>query len=265
MKVRRLSNWLIIGVAVLVLAACELRVHTDLMIEEDGSGRLSIELSVDEELAMLAGGALGGEQAIDDEMTPAGWQAEVVTGGGYEGVRAWKDFETLEDLHQIVALPALVGDFPGADLFSFLTDIAPDREDDTFTFQLVIPDDLAGLVQEEMQASPMPLDLAMLDEIFDIRLTVVLPGDLVISNANTEVGNTLVWNISLGDGGRELHAVSELPGPDRSRFFVWGAIVLAVLVAAYMIFVLLRRRRQKAEEPDPAGPTESTVDHPPDT
>ena len=244
-------------VATLVLAACEFRIHADLVIADDESGTLSVELSMDEELAALAGSGFGGVVAIGEDMVPSGWAAELVSEGGYEGIRSSTGFESLDDLRG--RLEDLVDEAgtAGTPLPAFLSDISPTRDGDTFIFRLVIPEAVEDLIGAGLEESPIPVDLAMLDSVFDVRLTMVLPGDLVTNNADVVTGDTLVWNVSLTDAGRVLEAESELPGPERTRFILWGAVVLALMVAAYIVVKLRRRRR--AAVPDRAqGPAGSS-------
>ena len=244
-------------VATLVLAACEFRIHADLVIEDDETGTLSVELSMDEELAALAGSGFGGVVAIGEDMVPSGWAAELVSEGGYEGIRSSTGFESLDDLRG--RLEDLVDEAgtAGTPLPAFLSDISPTRDGDTFIFRLVIPEAVEDLIGAGLEESPIPVDLATLDTVFDIRLTMVLPGELVTNNADVVTGETLIWNVSLTDAGRVLEAESELPGPDRTRFIAWAAIALALVIAAYIV-VKLRKRRRAAVRDRAQGPPVSS-------
>ena len=243
----RRSLPILVLVAVVLLAACEFRIRADLVIEEDESGTLSVELSMDEELATLAG-SFGGELAIGEEIVPSGWTAELVSDEGYEGIRASTDFGSLDGLEQRLGELAEGTGTADTPLLAFLADISPVRDEDTFRFRLMIPEEIAAMIGEELQQSPIPIDLAVLDEVFDIRLSLVLPGDILASNADVVTGQTLVWDISLTDSGRVLEAESQVPGPDRTRLVVLGAVVVALLVVVYLVVRLLRRRQPT---PDP--------------
>ena len=233
-------------VGILVLSACEFRIRADLVIAEDESGTLSVELSMDEELAALAG-SFGGELVVGEEIVPAGWTAELVTDEGYEGIRASTDFGSLGELEQRLGELAEGTGTADTPLLAFLADISPTREEDTFRFHLLIPEEVEAMIGEELQQSPIPIDLAVLDEVFDIRLSLVLPGDLQSSNADVVTGETLVWDISLADSGRVLEAESQLAGPDRTRLVVLGAVVAALLVIIYFV----ARSRGRRPDPDP--------------
>ena len=243
--------------AALVLSACEFRIHADLVIAEDESGTLAVELSMDEELAALAGGDFGGGPAIGEDMVPDGWSAAVVSGDGHEGIRATAEFDSLDQLRtRLDGLAAETGAV-GTPVPGFLSDISPTREGDTFLFRLVIPEDFEGLLGEGLDESPIPLDLGMLDQVFDIRLTVVLPGEIVTTNADVVTGETLVWNLSLTDNGRVLEAESELPGGGPGRVIMWAAVGLALAVVVYVVFKMRGRRRAAPANPPENPPTSS--------
>jgi len=241
---------ILVLVSILLLTACEFRIRADLVIAEDESGTLSVELAMDEEIATLAG-SCGGELAIGEEIVPSGWTAELVSDEGYEGIRASTDFGSLDQLEQRLGELAEGTGTADTPLLAFLADISPTREEDTFRFQLLIPKEVEEMIGEGLQASPIPIDLALLDEVFDIRLSLVLPGDLLSSNADVETGQTLVWDISLTDSGRVLEAESKLPGPDRTRLLVLGIVVVALVVVVY--FVARLRKRRRTVDPGPAG------------
>ena len=234
----------LLGIVALLLTACEFRIHATLVIEEDESGTLSLELSADEELVRLAGGPFGGELDIGEDMVPGGWTAEVVAGDGYEGIRGSTDFESFDQLEQRLAGLADAGDAEATSLETgFISAVSLAREDDTFVFRLVIPEDTESLIGEGLEQSPIPLDLGILDQVFDIRFALVLPGEIVTSNADVNTGESLIWNISLTDSGRVLEAESELPGSEERMYIVWGAVALALVVVVYIVFKLRKRRK----------------------
>ena len=236
-------------VTALALAACEFRIHADLVIEEDETGTMSLELSMDEELAALAGGDFGVEMAVGDEMVPDGWTAEVVSDVGYEGIRVSADFESLDQLGQRLDELTAETDTTLTPLLGFLSDISPTREEDTFLFDLVIPEEIDGLIAEGLDESPIPLDLGMLDQVFDIRFTLRLPGEIVTTNADTVTEEILVWSLSFTDSGRVLEAESQLPGSDQRMILLWAAVVLALVVAVVIVVRIRSRRRATASSP----------------
>lgn len=237
-------------IAALLLAACEFRIHADLVILEDETGTFSVEMSMDEQLAALAGGDFGGELAIGEDLVPEGWTAEVVSGEGYEGIRARTAFESLDQLRDW--LGRLAGGAEASPLPALLSDMSPTREDDTFRFRLVVPTEVEGLLGEGLEQSPVPIDLAMLDDVFDIRFALALPGEIVSHNADADTGQALVWNISLGDAGRVLEAESQIPRSGSTMIVLWVLIGLALVVAGYTAVRFLARRRAQENPPDRA-------------
>lgn len=268
---RNTGSAALLMVCALVLTACEFRIHTDLVIEEDGSGVLSMEMSVDDQLARMAADGMGLDsmgldsmdmdeamdeameeefpigQLIDEGWVPDGWSIESVT-GDYQGIRASAEFDDLEGLEQALADLALTD---GADIpmttgmGGMMSDMSLGREGDTLQFRLVLPEQPDNLF-EGMEESPMPVDPAMLDEVFDLRFTLTLPGEIVAERTNADLitGQTLVWELSLDDGGRVLEAQSQLPGSGASMAIVLAVVALALAAAVYI--VIDRRRRQAA-------------------
>ena len=280
-KRRNIGLAALLAVCALVLAACEFRIHTDLVVEEDGSGVLSLEMSVDDQLAGLAESGMGmdmdmgeGEgsvgQLIDDEWVPDGWTIEVVS-GDYQGIRASTEFDDLDGLEQRLADLAVMDgvDIPmttgaGGMLTSGMS-LA--QEGDALVFRLVIPDQSDALFEGmEGMEGDFPVDLSMLDDVFDLRFTLTLPGEIVAERTNADLitGQTLVWNLALDDGGRVLEAQSQLPRSGASMIIVWAIVALALAAAVYL--VIDRRRRQAAaapaapESPDPAAEVEAEVE-----
>lgn len=270
-KRRNIGLAALLAVCALVLAACEFRIHTDLVVEEDGSGVLSLEMSVDDQLAGLAESGMGmdmgeGEgpvgQLIDDEWVPDGWTIEVVS-DDYQGIRASTEFDDLDGLEQRLADLAVMDgvDIPmttgaGGMLTSGMS-LA--QEGDALVFRLVIPDQSDALFEGmEGMEGDFPVDLSMLNDVFDLRFTLTLPGEIVAERTNADLitGQTLVWNLALDDGGRVLEAQSQLPRSGASMIIVWAIVALALAAAVYL--VIDRRRRQAAaapaapESPDPA-------------
>ena len=237
-------------VSALLLTACEFRVFADMVIEADESGTFTVELSMDAALASLAGDEFGDELPIGEDVLPDGWSTEVVSDDGFEGIRATVPFESLTGLRGVLsALVATGSESTDLGLLDFLAGALPTREDDTFRFDLTIPADLAGL-GDDLAESPVPVDLAMIDQVLDIRISVMLPGDIVSHNADLHTGNLLVWNLSLTDSGRTLEAESRLPQPGAHTAIVWVAVAAALIIMAVLV-VMVRSQRRRTRD---AGP-----------
>lgn len=262
-KVRRRIFLTILPAALaLVLASCEIRVHTELTVEEDGSGVLSSETSIDDQLMSLA--EMSGEEILPDEMLteemlPAGggWSIEPVT-GDYTGFRVSLAFDSLDDLRaQLDSLPAagafedvfggegMAGGSGLEDMAAaggMLSDFSLTRDGDAFIFRSVVPDAGAAMMDEAMEDG---FDLSMLEDVFDIRFTLTLPGEIVSSNADLVTGQTSVWELSLEDWGRVMEARSEVPGAGAGMII---ALAVALLVLAAIVYLAVDRRRRRSAE-----------------
>lgn len=259
----------------LVLASCEIRVHTDLMVEEDGSGVLSSETSFDDQLmrmAEMSGQEMFSDETLSDEMLPGGgeWSIEPVT-GEYTGIRVSLAFDSLDDLRaQLDDMAAATGGAfdemlggegmaGGSDLADMaagagiLSDFSLTRDGDAFVFRAAVPD-TGALMDEAMGDDSLPIDMSMLDDIFDARFTLTLPGEIVSSNADMVTGQTLVWELSLNDG-RVMEARSELPSSGAGMII---ALAVALLVLAAIVYIALDRRRRRSAE-EAAAPAEEAA------
>ena len=238
-------------VGVLLLTACELRVFADLVIEADESGTFTVELAMDDALTSLVGAEFDNALAVGEDMFPDGWSTEFVAQEGYEGIRATVPFGSLSGLRAVLSgLVAADGVSSDLGLLDFLAAGLPTREGDTFGFSLTIPAGVDGLLGEGLAESPVPLDLAMLDQVLDIRISVTLPGEIVSHNADLHSGNLLVWNLSLTDSGRTLEAESRLRTSGLGMAGVWVAVAAALAVLIVLV-VMVRSRRTRTRPPEP--------------
>lgn len=273
-KVRNRTLLPILSAAlVLVLASCEVRVHTELMVEEDGSGVLSSETSIDDQLMRMA--EMSGQEILPDEMLaeellPGGgeWSIEPVT-GEYTGIRVSLAFDSLDDLRaqlddmtaatggafdEMLGGEGMAGSSDLADMAAgagILSDFSLTRDGDAFVFRSAVPD-TGALMDEAMGDDSLPIDMSMLDDIFDARFTLTLPGEIVSSNADMVTGQTLIWELSLGGGARVMEARSEVPSSGAGMII---ALAVALLVLAAIVYIALDRRRRRSAE-EAAAPAE---------
>ena len=260
----------------LVLASCEIRIHTDLMVEEDGSGVLSSETSIDDQLmrmAEMSGEEIAPDEMLTEELLPDGgeWSIEPVT-GDYTGIRVSLAFDSLDDLRaQLDDMTAATGGAfdemfggegmaGGSDLADMaagagiLSDFSLTRDGEAFVFRAAVPD-TGALMDEAMGDDSMFMDMSMLDDVFDIRFALTLPGEIVSSNADLVTGQTLIWELSLDDRARVMEARSEVPGAGAGMII---ALAVALLVLAAIVYIAVDRRRRRSAE-EAAEPAEETA------
>lgn len=260
----------------LVLASCEIRIHTDLMVEEDGSGVLSSETSIDDQLmrmAEMSGEEIAPDEMLTEELLPDGgeWSIEPVT-GDYTGIRVSLAFDSLDDLRaQLDDMTAATGGAfdemfggegmaGGSDLADMaagagiLSDFSLTRDGEAFVFRAAVPD-TGALMDEAMGDDSMFMDMSMLDDVFDIRFALTLPGEIVSSNADLVTGQTLIWELSLDDRARVMEARSEVPGAGAGMII---ALAVALLVLAAIVYIAVDRRRRRSAE-EAAAPAEETA------
>lgn len=230
---------------VLVLSACKIRLDAAVVINEDESGTLALEISADSELRALADDQGGADFTVIDDI-PDGWTVEEFTDGDFEGARVSTSFGSLDEFQQRLseyATSAAPSDNVSLD---FITQLELSREGDLFNFRA----DLTGLEAGLGAALGGGGDTggidpgAFLAELFEIRIVLTLPGTIVSSNADATAQNTLTWNLSVLDDGEILVAQSDLGAGGGGPII--GLIVLAVVVAA-VILVMVQRRNQKRE------------------
>ena len=226
----------------LMMAACQVRVDTNIHVNEDGSGTFALEIGFDEEFRELAQ-AQQGDITASTTAVPPGWRSEEFASDGFEGTRLSVDFTDPVDLQ--IKLKQLE-QTDGEQSPNSLTDsIEIWQNGDTFFFEALI-----SQVEEEFSGFDLGEE-ALVAQVFQVRMVVTLPGTIVDSNATTQDGNTLTWNIPLTGDDQSLFATSELGGGLPVPLPVLAAIA-AVLGLA--VGLTLYRRR-----PAP-GPTRPATD-----
>ena len=243
----------------MLLSACKIRLDTILVINDDESGTIAIEISLDEELRQLADQGDGG--GLDDltvaEGAPEGWEVSEFVDGEFEGVRATADFDDLAGLEdrirEIASQTGAENDNLAPD---FLSQLSIERTGDEFSFAA----DLTGLEEglgaalEGGDDGGLGIDpSAFIADLFEIRLVVTMPGAIVSSNADATAESTLTWNIAVTDDGRVLLAESTLDEGSSTGLII-GLAVLAGAVALVVIGVMQRRGSREAGAEEPAVP-----------
>lgn len=239
----------------LLLSGCTMRAWFDIDVSEDGSGTFEVTMAFDEEFQALM------EQETDEEIDwtdPESWEetegsgfspgdfpegAEIrpYTEDDFEGFTVSVPFDSLEEFDEMVG------------------EMQEDSED-AFPFQITSTDGRFELTTEgeifesaDDELSGEDTDMIpeeMLSNLFDIQVRASLPGELISHNADevTEDG-TLVWRVDpLADEQASPQAVTEV---SQGSWLIWVLIGAAVVVAAAIAVIALRRMRGPETEPTP--------------
>jgi len=236
----------------LALSACTIRFDIGLNINEDESGTFTLFVGLDEELRELMETGGGDDVSMTDEFAadaPEGWDVEEVTEDGFEGARISTGFESIEDLESKLAEMSEGGDgsMGGADM---LSGFELTHEENEYKFKVDVSgldEGLTDAVGEGGGDMMSGLDASMMEDLFEIRFRLTLPGSIGEHNADTVNGNELTWNLSMTDERDSLHATSATGGGS-SAMLIGGIAVAAAAVVG--VGVAASRRRKSTVEED---------------
>lgn len=230
------AQWLLV-ILVLVCTGCELRLEVEAAFDRDGGGRLDVALAADAELldaADAAGAAPLDDLAATAETLGGGWKVDDTTDDdGRRTVTLSTRFSGSEDFERLTGELAESLAAPEVRLLGPLT--ARVEED-----RLVV-DGTAGLqpteaVAELGLAPEQAVALLREEAAFVYAVRVVLPGEVLETNAEHRDERVLAWTVAPGEHV-EIRAVGERPEPPVWPLLVGGGAGL--LCAA---LVLLRTR-----------------------
>jgi len=236
----------------LALSACTIRFDVGVSVNEDESGTFTLFMGFDEEFQQLAEQSGGEDLDFTQELSdvPEGWTVEEVTEDGFEGVRISTEFTSFEDLQtRLEELGDNADTGVGTD---FLSDFELTREGDEFRFKVDVTgldEELTGALGdsggEDLFSGLDPSSL--IEDLFQIRFKLTLPGEIGANNADEVDGNTLIWNVGLSDDGGTYEAVSSVGGSSSALIF-GGAAVAAVVVLGGGIAASKRRKSDAAAD-----------------
>jgi hypothetical protein len=241
--------FLLLTMLVLAVSACTIRVDVGIDVNEDESGTFSLFMGFDEEFQQLAeqGGAEGLDMTEGLQDVPEGWTVEEVVEDGFEGVRISSDFNSLDELNTRVE--ELGGQADAGATTDFLSDVGLTHDGDEFRFRADVSGLDEGLTDAVGESGGDELfegldPSALFEDLFEIRLKLTLPGEIGANNADEVDGNTLIWNVGLGDEGGTFEAVSSTG--DGSSALLYVGIGVAALVVVGVAITAIRRRREEA-------------------
>ena len=237
--VRRLGAALL-GMLVLVVSGCGMRVHLDGTVASDNTMTANLTAAMSSDLASLAQ-----------------WSADTCEGGmGPAGISGTA---TVEPYNQdnYVGCTVVIADMPIEDadaLFNGVDSLGAGlgagvspgrlsitRVDDTFVVD--------GYMDMSFEDPAGMLDQAGAIFEFDLKVSLTFPGKVLESNGTIE-GNTVSWALAIGAEGT-MTATAEAVAPgfggsNTTMIVIIAAAVLGVALIAAVLVLVMRGRKAKA-------------------
>ncbi len=246
---KRLS--LLVALLAVLASGCRADVQLFLNVIEDGSGDLSVEVGVDDELDQLITQFFGPSEEVLPSLDL-----------GIDGERSTRTQGDLTIYTTTVAF-AETSEIPSAAAGNF-TDFSLEVTDAGSAFEATL--DITG----EIDPSQFPVDPAAIDgESLTTSVTVSLPGESVDHNADQVLEDgRLLWTVPL-DQSLYMFANTEYP----SSPFPWRLVVLLLVSVGFALVVwiaAIRRDKQSesarrsAPEPPPVPSAGVTTEPPAD-
>ena len=243
---------ILMAALVLLTTACKIEINAELEIMADKSGNVIFEFGFDDEVAALAeANGASPESMLGD------FDFEDIPG-------AETSTEQRGDMtFTIIKVP--VEDFTEAEgMAGDLTEGLTDDFEITFTDDRVTIsgsttlDDALGGGGDDLGISP-----EMMAEFFSVNIKVTMPGKILSHNATSQSGNTLTWVIDLTAGTLDIQAESDPNASSGgSGLMLYLLIGAAVILAAVLAWLWMKKRGETAPAADaapPAPPTDDTA------
>jgi len=236
-QLAKLSALALIGVAIMGLTGC-IQVHSDTVIEKDGSGTANFTMSMSpavleaikdmEELDMDQGQDMDipmfediNREDLDKAAEGHGVKITKFEKGKVEGREQLEvviDFDDLEGLSYVMG--NLMGGAPGDGMGIFETadgnfvlkeahyDFPDQPAEEIEEIEVIDPEaegetsgESSTLTDEQKAQKQMEVMGKMMGAMaeLDVRFTITVPGEIIESNAPTVEGNTSIWAINAGN------------------------------------------------------------------
>lgn len=237
MKTVRLA--FILSLIALLTTAC-FRFEVAFTVNEDGSGIVSYQIAVKEDLMGLAGEELDLSEEVGD--LPPGAEFQEYSEDGYTGVVVTVPIDDFSDMEKVQS--ALGGVSETTDIEAGLADdlsISKD-EDGVWQFSMVMPSTDDGLGFEGMEEGMEGLATLLLEDAW-FRVRIKLPGAISDHNADRIENGELVWDLDLlASEDRQLMARS-VPGGGVPIVPIVVMVAGVAVLAAFVSLAYVRRRR----------------------
>lgn len=226
---------LVVGAFALLVAGCRAEARIILDVEGDGSGAVTVELGIDEELMELLE-AGGNEPADVFGSIPEGEDVETRVDGDMTFYVISEPFSATAELDEVIA-----GLDESDSEFADLRLTVDDDGGATLDATLVAPD------TAEAVASLGGGAIEIGEDVFSAQFIADLPGTLEQSNADEVLADgRLAWDIPLEGGEVDIQAVTS--GEEGGRSVgVLIAIAAALLLLAGAAVWSARRRRSSQD------------------
>ncbi len=245
--VRRSSAALLLAVFALLLGGCQVRVSTDIAIDVDGGGDVSIRVLVDDELRdALVEAGIDLQDGLDEAAAGASWTARAIDDDNWAGVELRTSFATPDELgSRVAALAAGLTEDDGA----LLRDVVLERtEDGGYSFRAdagIDPPAIVGSVPSDPDAEARfdgdDLAAVMLeggDTVARADLRVTFP-TIPVTPDGTVNTTVVTWELPV-DG---LASVSAVAPPVPVQMTLGLAIAAGVAGLLVGVFAVRARRR----------------------
>jgi hypothetical protein len=260
-SVRNLHRYLLLLVAGLLLAGCEMRSWVDIDLSDLEAGSVVLTIGLDEQFRSVmeqAGEGADFFEGIEESAGEEGWEVARFVDGEIEGFTVTRRFTSLEEMISALESSPLEGggaETPTVEGMS-LTDSG-----DTIIFEGSVPsaggDELEGVDPQQI--------LGLIT--FDARVSVTFPGDVIEHNGELS-GRTVTWRFYQDDlNGVEMYAEARKAGGVSWPVIV--AAILALVVAGAVVYRVRAGRAGATEVPAAAAvsvdPSELELEPGPET
>jgi hypothetical protein len=237
----------------LVAAACEIETNFGVVINADGSGRIVVEVGMDEEAQELL---------LEDVDDP--FEGNELA----EAPNAVRRTETRGDLmFWIVEIPV--------DDVTEIEDTLVGAESSVISsFEVEVTDTLvtvSGTATASEAMGEETIDPSLLGDALSFNVRITMPGKILSHNADSRDGSTLIWDIPIVGGTLNVQAESDPSQPagggGGAGIPIWVWILIGAVVAGGGIYLYMQRQKNqdagRATAPSAPGAPEDMPPAPP--
>lgn len=239
----------VVALLVLVATACKIETNFAATINADGSGTVTVELGFDDEAQELL---LQGEDPFDgqDLTDLPGAETREETRGDMNFYIVTAPVDDVAEIEQ-----ALLGDSN-----SLLE-----------SFEITITDTLVSVngtasAEDAFGEDLEGFDPGLIEESLSASVRLTMPGKILSSNADSQDGNTLTWQVPLFGGNLNIQAESDPtqePSGDGGFPVALIAVLVIVALGAAAWFFMNRRKTAAPEAPEADAAPEAPEEIPP--